>query len=383
VHAPGVVRVERDGVTSISIQVTDSGGDLKAVYWTQPKNGKVSGELRIFAEPIHAYAALLQYQPDPCWTGWDSFEVRAVDVGGSFSQAVVKVQVVDTPPRLENPTITVVAIDDAPTSFNLSAATAGNPKHQASLVYKVMYAPQWGRLEGNPPHLTFTPEPGRCGLATLEYEVQDPCGATTEGLVVIILAHTPNLAGPTSILVPASSMGTSFDVFVHDDAFLCGDRVEVRGVSASGGTVRVFPRFLHQSGWVTVTVEYEGFPAFCNDTIAITAVDSGGLSQTWQVELLQINQPPQALPPHLRGELTVTLTPKGIVRSPVAMRIPRFGIPTATKFSWRLLVFRPGTPRVFPLSWGPWRRSTLRAGPPGTSSAGPCAKGTCLWKPSP
>ena len=62
------------------------------------------------------------------------------------------------------------------------------------------------------------------------------------------------------------------------------------------------------------------------------------------------NRPPQARPPELRGELTVTLTPKGIVRSPVAMRIPRFGIPTATKFSWRLPVFRPSTPQAFPLS---------------------------------
>lgn len=68
-HTPNAVSAKRDEVTSIAVQVADSGGDLTVVYWTQPENGVVRGERRVFAEPIYEYSASLQYQPSPCWLG--------------------------------------------------------------------------------------------------------------------------------------------------------------------------------------------------------------------------------------------------------------------------------------------------------------------------
>lgn len=149
VHSPGVVRIERDRVASISVQVLDNCGDLRAVFWTQPGNGTVKGELAVFSGPVYEYSAQLQYLPTPCWSGWDGFEVRALDAFGNFSTATVRVQVVDVPPQLDQSLIFVVTVDGEPVTFELPAATAAPPYSSDDLTYTVIRKPLHGELQGS------------------------------------------------------------------------------------------------------------------------------------------------------------------------------------------------------------------------------------------
>jgi len=76
-----------------------------------------------------------------------------------------------------------------------------------------------------------------------------------------------------------------------------------------------------------------GFGLPCSPDAATAAVfawarDSKGLEgSAYRGVKVTANQPPQASPPYLRGETTVTLTPGGVVHGPVVMSIPRIWDP--------------------------------------------------------
>jgi hypothetical protein len=315
-HVSRTVATPRDMSLEIQIRVEDRDMDLRAICWTQPANGTLVGDCVVITEPCGERTISVAYQPSWCWRGRDYFEVYAVDAAGNVSSENVAVEVLSRPPRLQHPRTTLLSVDRAPVTFELSPAATEAPQDQRALTYEILHRPPpWaGRVDGRPPVLTFIPEPV-CGVASLVYIARDLCREGTQGLVEIILAHTPTIDGPTEVVVPGPFAAPySFAVLVRDADFPCGDRVSVTATAASGRPVSVYPKFFYQSGWCTVT--YWGDRDVCTDKISITAEDLGGLSRTLEIKVARSNQPPRA-EGELRGETTVTLTPAGAVYSPV------------------------------------------------------------------
>lgn len=58
----------------ITIYASDKEGDLRGVYWTNPKHGRLFPRPSPI-EPSYEWETTLTYRPDPCWTGHDSFTV--------------------------------------------------------------------------------------------------------------------------------------------------------------------------------------------------------------------------------------------------------------------------------------------------------------------
>jgi|GEM_PF-1319848 len=86
------------------------------------------------------------------------------------------------PPRAE--LMVVDAIPAVPVSFTLAASDPnGDP-----LVFTVLGGPHRGQLVGNPPHLTYIPEPGSWGTDEITFSVADPYGAIDLGLVRLCVA---------------------------------------------------------------------------------------------------------------------------------------------------------------------------------------------------
>lgn len=148
-------------------------------------------EKYVFSGPLYEYSVSLQYQPNPCWTGRDSFEVRALDADGNLWRAVISLEVTDAPPQLKERYLLVQSVDGEPVTFELPAATAAPPYTSADLTYGVIRGPLHGVLQGSGREYTFIPDRAYCGFDFLEYVVTDPCGARSYGCVefVIFISH--------------------------------------------------------------------------------------------------------------------------------------------------------------------------------------------------
>lgn len=79
----------RDSLHVIEIAVNDRDGDLRLVYWSDPRHGTLVGPSRIVPEGTYNHTLLLYYSPQTCWTGRDSFTVTAVDAGGLVASKTV------------------------------------------------------------------------------------------------------------------------------------------------------------------------------------------------------------------------------------------------------------------------------------------------------
>jgi len=86
-------------------------------------------------------------------------------------------------------------------------------------------------------------------------------------------------------------------------------------------------------------------PRTCDVPFIVTDPDGNTGQATLTVHVVG-NRPPLARLPELRGETTVTLTPQGIIRSPVAMRIPEVWDPDGD----HIFVEAPGIPPQYATS---------------------------------
>jgi len=190
------------------------------------------------------------------------------------------------------------------------------------------------------------------------FALKDSCGAQNRAYFVVRVVQPPVVSDAHVTVRPCRGVQeVKVSMWVVDPDTPVEDlRLHIEdplppGIAVEGQAIRAQPWSSGHVGVAELVVRVAPWIHPGNYEVRVTLWDPEGVaSSAWLKETVLGNRPPQARPPELRGELTVTLTPKGIVRSPVAMRIPRFGIPTATKFSWRLPVFRPSTPQAFPLS---------------------------------
>lgn len=89
----------------------------------------------------------------------------------------------------------VRVVPGAPASFTLQAVDPnGDP-----LTFTLLGGPSHGRLEGEPPQLTYTPEPGFVGTDEIRFAASDPCGAFDLGTVRLEVSSeipTYRIGGP-------------------------------------------------------------------------------------------------------------------------------------------------------------------------------------------
>jgi uncharacterized protein (TIGR03382 family) len=147
----------------VPVDVTLSGSDVDEEALTYavvsgPAHGILSGA-----------APDLTYTPDPDYSGPDSFTFRSND------------GLVDSEPATVS--VAVAAVNDAPVASTLSTSTeedgaaslvlVGTDPDGDDLAYEIVDAPEHGRLSGNAPNLTYTPDADFNGDDSFTFRVSD------------------------------------------------------------------------------------------------------------------------------------------------------------------------------------------------------------------
>jgi len=266
----------------------------------------------------------------------------------------VEIVVIDTPPQLDKPAFLVKSVDGEPVTFELPAATAAPPYVSDDLTYRVIREPLHGVLQGSGRQYTFTPDRSYCGIDTLMYVVEDPCGARSYGIVELVAHLRPTIHGPSEVKAQRRRR-TTFDVLVYDP---CGGFPRITVTADSGSYVSAVPVFLDSKvgRWSIVYTPPKELSEDILDVVRVTATSGAtGLTAAQDVHVTVVgNRPPQASPPHLRGETTVRLTPGGAVRGPVAYSRIEISDPDGDQVFADWGDLPRCTPSSSACSWGRW-----------------------------
>lgn len=141
----------------------------------------------------------INYDPDPAYTGADSFEYQAADNRGAVGVAVrVDLSVESFTPAPVTNTDTVNTLQDVAVDIDVLANDTGsiNP---GSL--EVRSLPSFGtalvvQVGTDPPVIRFTPEAGFIGLMTFSYRVSNPDGLPSGSAQVRVFVTDPNNLPP-------------------------------------------------------------------------------------------------------------------------------------------------------------------------------------------
>ncbi|PSQ49529.1 hypothetical protein BRD19_03625 [Halobacteriales archaeon SW_7_65_23] len=181
----GVLTAQNDSYTvdeDGSLSVSESNGTLDND--TDPDGDSLSASLDSDVSngtlTLHDNGSF-EYVPDSDFNGEDSFTYKADDGAGGTDTATV--------------TITVNAINDAPTANDLSVTTdedtavsgtfdASDPD-DSSLSYSIASAPSNGTVSVSGDGFTYTPDSDYAGSDSFTYEVSDDDGATDMATVTI------------------------------------------------------------------------------------------------------------------------------------------------------------------------------------------------------
>ena len=153
------VTTAEDKAKSITLNGSDVDGDpLTYAVVTQPTHGSLSGT-----------APNLTYRPGTNFFGSDSFTFRVSDGMTNSATAIVS--------------ITVTAVNDPPVVSGSSVTTAkntpvvitltGSDVDGDALTYAVVTQPAHGTLSGQPPNLTYTPQPNYNGPDSFTFKAND------------------------------------------------------------------------------------------------------------------------------------------------------------------------------------------------------------------
>lgn len=150
-----------DVALAITLTATDLDGDTLMYQVSRgPLHGTLSGT-----------APDLVYTPAPGYHGNESFEFIAADAGSVSAPALINIFVGDT---IVNSApvagvVQVVATWKQPASFTLTATDADNDQ----LEFLLKSVPQHGKLTGDLPNLTYTPDKKFLGTDSFQYKVED------------------------------------------------------------------------------------------------------------------------------------------------------------------------------------------------------------------
>ncbi|GEM_PF-1042995 len=170
------------GLLPVQLSATDAEQDTLSYTVVQlPTNGTLSGT-----------APNLSYQPNPGFTGTDSFTFKAND--GQLDSNVASVD------------ITVIPINNAPAATGQSVSTNedvtvpvtltatdadGNP-----LTYAIVVAPTNGGLSGTPPNLTYHPSTNFNGSDSFSFKAND--GLVDSNTATVSITVNPVNDAPTA-----------------------------------------------------------------------------------------------------------------------------------------------------------------------------------------
>ncbi|MGB0322823.1 MAG: Ig-like domain-containing protein, partial [Luminiphilus sp.] len=242
--------------------------------------------------------ANLVYTPNQDFNGTDTVTYTVSDGNGGTDTAQVKVVVapVNDPPTVVNDSGYVTPFETAVTLENvlandsdidgdvISIASASSANGQA-----VFNADQT---------ITFTPNSGFSGQATVTYVISDPSGLTATGTasVTVLQSNSPPTAVDDTGLVMEAGTTIVLDRILSNDSDLDGDEITLVSATTTEGTVTVssptslsltVPKdtpatsvqvtytiqdTLGQTATATVTIEVipDNFAPIANDDVAVT-----------------------------------------------------------------------------------------------------------------
>lgn len=247
-------------------------------FVVQPASNPAHGSLTLFGD------GSLLYQPNPNYSGPDSFSYRAVDPFNATSAAAtvsLEVSAVNDAPTAAGQSVTTA--EDTAKSITLSAA---DPDGDA-LTYKLVTAPLHGALSGSGGTRTYTPAPDYHGTDSFTFSVND--GTEESGTATVSLTITPVPDAPVAtedaFIVPEDTP-TELDLTASDAD---GDALTFtlvtppsEGVLIGSGATRVY----------LPSTNYIGL-----DSFTFRVSDGARNSNTATVNLLvtPVNDPPLAL----------------------------------------------------------------------------------------
>lgn len=267
------ITVSEDALTSIVLTGTDPDGDaLTFSIVTRPRNGNLSGT-----------APNLTYTPNPDFNGQDEFTFKVHD---SISDS-----------KLASVLIKVSAVEDVPTpnqinvklkeDTSLPITLTGTDPDGDSLAFDVVKAPSHGRLSGEAPNLTYTPDTNFSWLDSFSFTVSDGKALSEPGTVSISVlpVNDPPTAkrdnATTQEDVPATVDVLANDIELDNEILKVSDVTQ-----GMNGSVTI-----NTDGTLTYTpnVEFHG-----DDQFTYTVIDGEGEIDTATVKVVvaEVDDPP-------------------------------------------------------------------------------------------
>lgn len=259
------VTLLEDTSTPIVLAGIDPDGNQQLTYSivTGPSYGSLSG-----TEPN------MTYTPDPNFSGSDGFTFKANDGVSDSAPAVVSIMVapVDDPPVAVASNVTLD--EDTAAAIMLT----GKDLDGDVLKYTVLRNPLHGKLSGEAPALTYTPDPNFSWLDSFTFKVND--GTSDSDAVTVMISVTPVNDPPRAnddIIVTQEDVEATIDVLANDIE-VDNELLTITAVSKpEGGSVTI-----NSAGTLTYTPEANFYG---RDSFTYTVTDREGETDTATVEI--------------------------------------------------------------------------------------------------
>ena len=286
---PDVNAIEDEAVTITGVLTndTDADGDTLSVV----SGNAVSGLVVVSGDN-------LVYTPNQDFNGTDTVTYTVSDGNGGTDTAQVKVIVapVNDPPSAVNDSGYVTPFD---TAVTLATVLANDSDIDGDVISIASASSANGSAVLNADQsITFTPNVGFSGQATVTYVISDPSGLTATGSasVTVLPPNSPPTAVDDTGLVMEAGTTIVLDRILNNDSDLDGDAISLVSATTTEGTVAVssptslsltvaketlatsvqvtytIQDTLGQTATATVTIEVipDNFAPIANDDAAVT-----------------------------------------------------------------------------------------------------------------
>jgi hypothetical protein len=178
---------------------------LTVVAVTQPPNGTVTN-----------HGSYVTYDPDPNFTGVDTFSYTAHDTGGASASANVSVTVssIPDPPVAANDSVSTNQA--TPITINVAANDTDPDGDLDPTSVSLIGLPANGIAVNNfNGTVTYTPNPGAFTADSFTYEISDLTGLTSNTATVTVHINPPNLQVAKDANPSAANLGDTIFYFIY------------------------------------------------------------------------------------------------------------------------------------------------------------------------